>query len=190
MRIRTVTVFLPVILLFTGCFLHEPNRNLNVIIEHKKKDFRKASLLIFNFKEPVHAEGKGQIVSALFHKHLLKEKKFKVASVYNNSPWHRLGETEELRLRNAVKEGAAKQYEYILVGDITTWFYGGLNKTRVGLKIRLIDVKKGVTVFMAENSRDKKAKDPSYPLDTKLGKTSVRPEALADYVTWELVKKM
>ncbi len=190
MRINKIAIFLPLILMFTSCFLREPNRNLNVIIEHKKKDFRKASILIFNLKEPDHAKGKGTEVAALFHKHLLKGKKFNVASVYSNSPWSRLGETEELRLQNAVREGREKKYEYILVGDLQKWFYGGLNRTRVGLKIRLIDVKNGVTVFMAENEREKVAKDPSYPLDTKLGKTSVRPEVLADYVVWELVKKM
>ncbi|MCP4152674.1 MAG: hypothetical protein GY757_33370 [bacterium] len=191
---KKVKIVLPILVLLaycmgiTACAVMPPKKNLRVIIKLNRENLKQSTLLIFNFKEPQHAQGKGLMLSELFHSAILRAKKFKVVAMNANSTWNRLAETEEERLLNALEEGKEKGFDYILVGDIKEFFFGAINKTRVRIKIRLIEVKTKTTVFLAENGKSAKSKDPNYPLNTKLAKYAKSPEAIAEKITKELVK--
>jgi hypothetical protein len=154
------------------------------------KNLAKSSLLVFNFREPPHAAGMGAYIAERFHINLLKSKKFKVVGLYNNSPWSRLGETEENRLLNALEECQDKNFDYILVGELKEFYDGGINPSRVNIKIRIIEVRSQITIFLAENYKESRGKDPSYPMTTKLSKRSKNPKILAEKIIEEFIKKM
>lgn len=181
---------LMLVLAAVGCSMFYQDKGPNVVLKQKRENFKTSSILVFNFKEPSFAEGKGQVVADLFHQALLKSKKFKVVSVNNRSEWFRLGRTEEEQLQYALKEGAEQKYDYILVGSIEDYYYGGLHKTRVRLKIRLLEVATNITVFLAENRKDEGGKDTSYPMDTRLSTPSRPTDAVAEKAVTELVKKI
>lgn len=168
----------------------QENKNLKIYINLKKKGIDKASILIFNFKEPEYAESKGKIAASIFHKYLLKSKKFHVVSINNNSSWVKLGETEEERLKNAIKSGKEKNFDYIFVGELTKYIYANVNNSEVGMKIRIIDTNKGKTFFYAEDSKKQQGADPSFPLDTKLTDKSKKPELLIEEIAKELISKI
>lgn len=165
-------------------------KKLNVVVQLSRKNLAKSSLLVFNFREPPHAAGIGAYIAERFHINLLKSKKFKVIGLYNNSPWSRLGETEEDRLLNALEECRDKKFDYILAGELKEFYDGGINQSRVYIKIRIIEVQSQITIFLAENYKESRGKDPSYPMATKLSKRSKHPEILAEKIIEEFIKKM
>lgn len=175
---------------FQGCIMVPKNKNLKVYIHLEREELKDASLMVFNFKEPSYAEGSGAVVADLFHKTLLKTKKFRTISLQKISPWSRLGLTEEERLATAMKDGIKKNFKYILVGEILDYLYGGLNKTKVTIKVRIIELHTRKTIYYAENKKQNLAKDPSYPLETKLAEPSLEPAKLSEFIVKELVNKI
>ncbi|MCP5104549.1 MAG: hypothetical protein GY950_14280 [bacterium] len=173
-----------------GCMSLQKDKNLNVILKIPREKLPLSSILIFKFKEPAHAQGKGSLAAEMFHSHLLKTRKFKVVSLDTANPWGRLGETEEERLLNLLEEGKEKQFDYILVGELKEFFYGGINRTRVRMKVRIIEVTTKTTIFLAENAKEARSKDPHYPLDTKLAKKAKGPETLTEKAIKELIEKI
>lgn len=178
------------VMMAVGCTMLKKDEGINITLKLEREKLHLSSVLVFNLKEPQYAEGNGAYVGELFHVNLLKSKKFKVVSLYTNSPWSRLGESEEERLMNALEEGRNLKFDYILVGELKEFYYGGINKTRVKIKIRIIEVPTETTIFMADNYEEDMGKDPSYPMDTKLTNRSLDPKIVAERVVKELINKI
>jgi hypothetical protein len=187
---KKIIVVQLIVLMLVGCAMLKKEEGINVVLKLERENLHHASILVFNFKEPRYAEGDGKHVGELFHLNLLKSRKFKVVSLYSNSPWSRLGESEEERLMNALEEGRSMDFDYILVGELKESYFGGINKTRVKIKVRIIEVKTKTTIFLAENYEEDIGKDPSYPMDTKLTNKSRDPKIVAERVVKELINKI
>ncbi|MCP5054665.1 MAG: DUF4823 domain-containing protein [bacterium] len=187
---KKIAFILSVVILLQYCSLWNKTPNLDVIVKLQRDNLEISSILVFNFNEPGYAEGSGAVVAEMFHLELLKEKKFKLASLYADSPWSRIADTEEKRLLQALEEAKTKQFDYILVGDLREFFYGGMDKTRVYMKIRIIEVQTRTTIFLASNYMRKKGKDPTYPIQTKLSKISTPPRELAAKIVRQFIRKI
>jgi hypothetical protein len=164
------------------------SKQQKVVVHLERKNLPQSSLLIFNFHEPLHAGGMGAYTAERFHVNLLETKKFQTVALYNDSPWNRLGKTEEERILFALEQGRDKKFDYILVGELTDFYDGMLNKSRLAVRVRIIDVRSQITVFLAENHGESQGKDPSYPMTTKLSQRSQSPKVLAEKIVKELVK--
>jgi phenylpyruvate tautomerase PptA (4-oxalocrotonate tautomerase family) len=164
------------------------NKQQKVVIHLERKNLAQSSLLVFNFHEPHHAGGLGAYTAERFHLNLLEAKKFLTVGLFNDSPWNRLGKTEEERLLFALEQGREKKFDYILVGEITDSFNGVLNESRLAIKVRIIEVDSQITIFLAENHKENQGKDPSYPMTTKLSQRSQPPKMLAEKIIKELIK--
>jgi len=179
-----------IIVLLTQMACIPGSKHLNIIINLERKNLSKASLLIFNFREPAHAEGFGSYIAERFHVNLLQAKIFRVVGIHDASPWSRLGATEEDRLLNALDECREKNFDYIMVGEIRDFYEGGINQSRLSIKIRIIETSTKITIFLAEHSLTSTGKDPSYPMTTKLSKHSLPPKTLAEKLIEEIIKVM
>ncbi len=174
----------------TSCAGTAGKKMVDVFIHREQKNLKNSSILVFNFHDPAYAEGMGGYVAERFHVNLLESKKFKVVGLNIASPWNRIAETEEGRLLNAIEEGCAKEYDYIMVGELKAFFYGGINATRVTIKVRIIETSTRTTVFLAESSARREAKDPSFPMDTQMAKTAEHPKSAAETMVKEIVKRI
>lgn len=174
----------------SGCSMFYKNKHLNVTVHLPRENFNDASILVFNLKEPYYAEGMGAYVAELFHLQLLETRTFKVASLYTDSPWDRIADSEESRLMQALQEAKDRNFQYILVGELRDFYYGGMNDSRVTMKIRIIEVPTRTTIFLASNYIAGKSKDPSYPMQTKLSKPATAPKKLSETVVREFVNEL
>jgi hypothetical protein len=194
MKNKTVAFFVLTVSLLLGisssCAHWEKNKNLAIYINLERKNFSQSSVLVFNFQEPSYAEGMGVEVAGLFHLTLLESKAFKIAGLVTRSTWNRIADTEETRIADAIEEGKSKNYDYILVGELVDFFYGGLNPTRVKLKVRLIEVNTRITVFLAEYSKQSNAADTSFPMNTQLSNKAEHPKQLTIEMAKALVKSL
>ena len=182
-----VTLFFGLIVNFSCTPGH---KKLNIVVQLPRKNLAQSSLLVVNFREPPHAAGIGAYIAERFHMNLLQSKKFRVVGLFNNSPWSRLGNTEEERLLNALEECQKKKFDYLLVGELKDFYDGGINPSRVEIKIRVIEVQSKITIFLAENYKESQGKDPSYPMTTKLSKRSKHPKILAEKIIREFIHKI
>jgi hypothetical protein len=185
-----LVVLVPWLFIISSCASWKGNPNLKIPLHLVREKLDRASILVFNFQEPPYAEGFGAYMGQLFHAELLNTKKFRVVSLCTNSTWNRLSDTEETRLLNALEEGKTRKYDYILVGDLIDFYYGGINPTRVKFKIRIIEVETRATIFLAEYDKQSDAKDPTYPMDTQLSKKATPPKQLAETMVTEVIKKL
>lgn len=165
-------------------------KGLNIYIQQGDYDFSRKSIMVLNFKEPDYAKTKGKHAGLVFHKHLLNSKKFYMVSLNNNSTWYQYGKTEEEKLQTAMKEGREQNVDFIFVGEIIDYVFGGLNKTKVRVKARVIEVKTGITFFMGEYTKTDLGKDISYPLSTKLTNTSDIPNKVMNKIAKKIIFKL
>ncbi|HLP59685.1 MAG TPA: hypothetical protein VK186_12675 [Candidatus Deferrimicrobium sp.] len=187
---KKVSAILIIMLLSVGCAALQQDHNLEVFLNLPRKNLARSSILIFNFKEPAYANGAGVLAAELFHSRLLKTKKFKVTGLLTDSPWSRLGESEEDRILYLLDDNKAQNYDYILVGELKDFYYGGINISRVKMKVRIIEVKSKTTIFMAENANADSGKAPQYLMDTQLTKKAKSPQFLAEKMVKELVNEI
>lgn len=190
LRVICIALLLTGVMFSSGCSIFHKDKHLNVTVHLPRETLGDATILVFNLKEPYYAEGMGAHVAELFHLYLLETRTFKVASLYSDSPWDRIAETEEKRLLQALMEAKDRDFRYILVGELRDFYYGGMNDSRVKMKIRIIEVPTRTTIYLASNYIDSKAKDPTYPLQTKLTKRSTPPKELAETVVREFVNEL
>lgn len=187
---KKISAILLMAIVTVGCAALQQDKNLEVFLNLKRQNLDRSSILIFNFKEPSYASGAGAQAAELFHSRLLKSKKFKVVGLFTDSPWPRLGESEEDRILYLLDDEQAKNFDYILVGELKDFYYGGINISRVKMKVRIIDVKTKTTIFLAENAKGDSGKDPHYPMNTHLTKKANSPQILAEKIVKELIKKI
>lgn len=177
-------------LLFVSCGVIRKEKRLTVPIHLERKNLEKASVLVFNFHEPDHAEGAGAFAAERFHLSLLQSKKFRVVSLFNNSSWSRIATAQEERLLLALEEGQRQTFDYVLVGQLLEFFDGGTTRSRVRLRVRIIEVSSRTTIFLAEHGTQAKSKDPSYPISTKLSRRAAHPRQLLEKLIKEVVGKI
>jgi hypothetical protein len=187
---KKISAILLMVILMVGCAALQQDKSLEVFLDLKRKNLDRSSLLIFNFKEPSYAVGAGVQTAELFHSRLLKAKKFKVVSLFTESPWCRLGESEEDRILYLLGDEKSKNFNYILVGELKDFYYGGINTSRVKVKIRIIDVKTRTTIFLAEGAKGDSGKDPHYPMNTRMTGKAYSPQMLVEKIVMELIKKI
>lgn len=163
---------------------------VDVILHSDRPDMEKASLLVFRFREPSEAAGKGVLLAQYSQEILLQRRLFRVISPNTDTPWERLGESEEQRLLQALAVGVERGYDYILVGEVGQYVYGGLQASRVELKVRLIETRSRATVFFARHMLQAAAREASYPMDTQMSEYSLHPDRLARRVLTELLARL
>jgi len=186
----TALAALLLILLHSFCASLDDRDPLQVFIQHKRENLWKHSLLVLNFQEPDYAKGAGATVAEMFHIQLLKSRKFKVVSLFTLSQWSVLGGNEEERLQLAIEEAQDRGFDYLLVGELKDFYDGGINQSRVDLKIRIIEIKTLITIFLAQCHSQSEGKDTSYPMTTKLTRRSHAPVRLVDEIIRQMLKKM
>jgi hypothetical protein len=182
-------------LLTTGCAgMKARSRShplpVRIVVDLQRQDLARSSLLVFTFKAPAHAEEKGALATALCQELLLEKRLFRVAAQDTRSPWNRLGDGEEAQLRTALAEGEKQGFNYILAGEITDYVWGGMNRTRVGLKLRIIDVRTRITVFFAEHRLEKEPQEKSSPLTARLSAPADAPDLLLKQALGEIIDRL
>ncbi len=190
--IKYFSVLILAILFISGCMSLKSyeKKGLNIYIQQKEPNYKRKSLMVFNFKEPDYAQGKGKLAGLIFHKNLLSSNKFYLVGLNNNSTWDQYGKTEEKQLKAAIDEGRAQKVDFIFVGEIVDYVFGGLNKTRVTVKVRVIEVKTGITFFMCEYGKTNLGKDISNPLSTKMTDSSDFPSKVLDDIAKKIILKL
>ncbi len=183
-------VLLSLVFLYSSCIYWNKKPEVNVIMRSERKDLQKSSLLILNMIEPSYATGSGARTAEIFHSSLLKSKKFRIVGLCVDSPWVRVSDGEETRLMDAVEEARKRNFDYVLAGELTDYYYGGIQTSRVSIKIRVIEVATRITIFFAQYSRQNEAKDSSFPMNTKLSGTAQRPEKLVTEIVDAFIAKM
>jgi hypothetical protein len=183
-------VFVPWFLIISSCASWQGNKNLKITTRLERKNLDRSSILVFNFNESQYTEGYGVTIARLFHLGLLNSKKFKVIGLRSDSTWDRLSEVEETRLMTALEEGKTEKYDYILLGDLIDFYYGGINPSRVKFRVRIIEVETRTTIFLAEYSKQSDAKDTTSPMSTQLSKIAIHPKQLAESMVDEVIKKL
>jgi len=188
---KPVSLLLSILLVsITGCLKYTQNKGLNIYIQYKDAKFSGKSITVINFKEPNYARGKGKLAGTIFHENLLKSKIFYLVKLSNNSDWSKFGKTEEEMLKTAIDEGKNDKTDFILVGSINKYIFGGLNKTEVDIKVRIIEVKTGITYFMCEYSKSDLKKDVSHPFKTNITKSSDLPDKILYEMSEQIIKKL
>ncbi len=172
------------------CALYKGEKGPKIIIHLERDNLVDSSLLVLNFAEPHYARGKGVAVAEMVHEILLESKKFKVVTLDTSSFWSFIGDSEEDTLLEALKYPRAKEFDYVLLGELTDYYFGGLHPTRVYMKIRIMEVKTKTTIFMAAHGLQSKGKDPNYPMQTQLTQQSPNPINLADEIFRQIIKKL
>jgi TolB-like protein len=161
-----------------------------VYIKHNKPNYKNASIMVLNFKEPDYAKAKGNIAGIIFHKELLKSQKFHMVELFNNSTWYKYAKTEEEQIKIAIEKGKENKSDYIFIGNILEYIFGGLNKTRVKIRARVIECKTGITLFMCEYTKTNLGEDKSYPMSTKMTDFSTIPQILLIKMAKDIVDKL
>jgi hypothetical protein len=175
---------------FTGCLPYKTDKGLQIHIQYNKPDFSGKSILILNFKEPNYAKNKGKLAGRIFHETVLKSKIFYLVKLINNSDWNEFGKTEEEMLKTAIKTGKKHKTDFVLAGRITDYVYGGLNKTKVSIRLRIIEVKSGITYFMCSYAKTDIKDDVSHPFKTKMVDLSDLPDKLIHIMANDIIKKI
>lgn len=183
-------ILLSLVLSCSSCIYWNKKPEVNVMIRSERKDIQKSSLLILNMVEPSYAAGSGAHTAEIFHNSLLKSKKFRVVGLCVDSPWVRVSDLEETRLMDAVEEARKRNFDYVLAGELTDYYYGGIQTSRVSLKIRVIEVATRITIFFAQYSRQNEARDSSFPMNTKLSGIAQPPEKLVIEMVDAFIAKM
>lgn len=178
------------LVLFTGCLPYKQANGLKIYIQQKEPGFSGKSILILNFKEPDYAITKGKLAARIFHETVLKSKIFYLVKLLNNSDWNEFGKTEEEMLKTAIRIGKKYKTDFILAGQITDYVFGGLNKTKVGIRVRIIEIKTGITYFMCAYVKSDIKMDVSPPFKTKITDLSDLPDALLYKMADDIVKKL
>ncbi len=150
----------------------------DVFLDLQRGDLGTSSLLVFTFAEPAEAAGKGALAATACHELLLAARTFRVVALDARTPWERMGESEESRLLSVLAAGQRQGYDYVAVGEVTDFVYGGSGRARAGARLRIIDTRSRVTVFFAAQRLEEAGHDKSYPLDTRLGVPAPSPEQL------------
>ena len=115
--IKSFLVLILIMIFITGCMSlksHE-DKGLNIYIQQKGPNYKRKSLMVFNFKEPDYAQGKGKLAGLIFHKNLLSSKKFYLVGLNNSSTWDQYGKTEEKQLKAAIEEGRTQKVDFVFV---------------------------------------------------------------------------
>lgn len=172
------------------CVSTRQEENLKVALHLERENLAQSSILILNFKEPEYAKGMGAEVASLFHLQMLEAKKFQVISLNTHSLWSLIGDNEEENLMQALQETRERSFDYILVGELKEFYYGGLHPTRVFMKVRIIEVKSKTTIFLASHGIEMQGKDPNYPMQTQLARKSTAPLVLVEKLIRQIIKKI
>jgi hypothetical protein len=187
----SLVLLIIVILTFVGCaYLYRNQINLKILINHDRDNLEKSSLAVFNFKEPGYAKDSGREAAGCIHGLLLASKKIKLVRLNNASSWTRMGVTEEGRIKTAIQQAGELNCSYILIGEITKYLYGGINRVEIRLKVRIIEISTQKTVFYAKNALFETSQEQSYPLDTKLVKQAKNIRNLMNKALAQIVKKI
>ena len=185
-----IILCLALIISISGCMAYDKNKGLNIFIHQAEFDYSRSSIIVFNFRKPNYTESAGRIAARTFHQKLLESKLFYMVRLNNNSSWDRYAETEEEMLKTAMAEAKALKTRFVLLGEVEDFIFGGLNKTRVKLKVRIIDVHSGVTYFMCSYVKTDIGKDKPYPLTTKITPNSMLPDRLLEEMAVKIIQKI
>jgi hypothetical protein len=187
---KKIFAVLLIVITAVGCGVLNRNKNLDVVLKLDREKLKQSSILIFNFKEPSYAEGAGAYAAEAFQTHLLKAKKFKIVSLDTSSPWNRLGETEEERILALMEDGRDRKFDYVMVGELKEFYYGGLNKTRVKIRVRILETATRTTVFLADNYKEDEGNASHYPMNPNLAKQAQTPKKIAEKIIKEFVNEI
>jgi hypothetical protein len=185
-----LTAMVLVLLLAAACAVAGKRNPVNVPVQIQRENLHKASILVLNFKEPDHAKGMGIFAAERFQVNLLQSKKFRVVSLYTSSHWERISDVEEERIINALQEPKARGYDYILLGELKAFYDGGINRSKAGLKVRIIETATQTTVFMAEQFKESTGKDRHYPMNIKLSTRGKHPKMLVELIIRDMLKEI
>lgn len=161
-----------------------------VMVNLQRPDIERSSLLVFAFIDPDYAEGKGVLAASLCQELMLRERIFRVVALDSRTPWARLGDSEEARLRAAMAEGQKQGFDYIATGEISDFVWGEMNQTRVRLKLRIIDTRSRITVFFATHRLSEQPKDKSTPLNARLNAPASTPDLLLKQALDEMIAQL
>jgi len=173
-----------------NCSILRQDKGVSVVVHLDRENIGEASVLIFNFKEPAHALNAGAVTAEMFHLELLKTKVFKVTALHSQSSWARIADTEEERLLAALQEAQAQSFDYILLGDLRSYIHGGLDKTAVEMKVRLIEVKSRTTIFLATGQSRHQGKDNTAAMATQLQNLSHPPQLLIQKLVRKFIREL
>lgn len=187
---RKIFAVLLIVMTAAACGTLNRNKNLDIVLKLDREKLKQSSILIFNFREPSYAEGAGAYAAEVFHTRLLEAKKFKVVSLDTSSPWGRLGETAEERILTLLEDGKDRQFDYILVGELKEFYHGGINKTRVKMRVRILEVTTRTTVFLADNYKEDEGDASHYPMNPNLAKQAKSPKLLAEKIIKEFIREI
>jgi hypothetical protein len=173
-----------------ACLPLGPPNAVNVIQKAKDLELKGKKAVVPDFFVPEHGAGLGPAFSDLLVNVLLSENIFQSVSRDLPVVWTHPGETLDLRLADLSRLAVQKGFDYVWVGMVDQLFYGGLVDSTLAVTLRLVDARSGAILFMASNKQVSVARDPSYPLDTKLTKPADAPLLLAEKLLRQIVSRL
>ncbi len=189
--IGLVLVFIGLILTCTGaCIPLGLPSAVNVIVKADDLELSEKNVVLPDFYLPEHGAGLGGPFADILQAILLERSVFKSVSRDLPVVWTHPGETLESRYAGLTRTASQRGYDYVLIGVADQIFYGGLEDTTLSITLRLFDSRSGVNMFMATHKLVSKAKDPSYPMDTKLSSSADSPRLLVERMLRQIVARM
>jgi len=165
---KKILILIFVILFLSACLIHQDTTQRDIFLKGKVKSPQEKSLLILKFSSPSYDRRVGKIAAEIFHQELLKSNKFGKVMLNNDFHWIVKYRDEETSIKNALSFAREKGVSLLLLGWVEKAVYGKLTDTEVIIKVRLIDVKSLKTLWYERDRKITKAKERSYPLETKL----------------------
>ena len=167
---KKIIILIIFVSFLSACFIHQDTTQRDIFLKGKVKSPEEKSLLILQFSSPAYDQRIGKIASEIFHQELLKSNKFAKVMLNNNFNWIVRFKDEETSIKNALSFARKKGVSLLFLGWVEKAVYGKLTDTEVIIKVRLIDVKNLKTLWYERDRKITKAKDQTYPLETKLSK--------------------
>ena len=165
---RKVIIIIGVLVLLSGCLINKSSTQKDVFLKGKVRNTRGKSVLVLKFASPSYDKKIGLKAAEIFHQELLRVNKYRKVALNNNYEWTVKYRDEETSIRTALEFARKKGFSLLFLGWVEKAVYGRLTDTEVIIKVRLIDTKTLKTLWYERDRKIMKAKDPSYPIETKL----------------------
>ena len=175
------------LLAFVSCLSPQPpTSRRDVYLEGKIKEPASRTLLIFSFQTPSYAAPWAVRGAEIFHQEFLRANRLQKVVLDTDCPWTVEDRGEEASIQRAIAEASRRGVDLLLLGRWESLIFGRLTGHKAALRLRLIEVSTGKTLWYEQSVQEKRASDSSYPVETQL---SAPPQEL-DATVRDLARKM
>jgi hypothetical protein len=148
---RRIACFILIIGFILGCSyqkeirLPAPGLPERVYVKSKPREYRKSTVAVFRFKEPLFAPGVGKKAAEALYNELLRKDVFSEVQSELDLPYSSMSQMMDL--------ARAKEYDLVILGEVLYYYDGSdFAPSRVDERIRVVHLPTNETLWYAEAS--------------------------------------